>query len=220
MSLKAYNQTSTCDHFRVSSTKLSHIKSYKTGQNTWNNCFQTVDNRQCRTVVTEQRGAAWWAPQSPSLPIWRQLLEYSIGRGSPNRAGDGDESWSCWAGWNVWGRQQTGGSSAEEELHLCLGNPTLWPNTKLHKSQEKVHEARELRAEGLPGQEVSQSARGWNSNTTDIQQRPQEISASAGRPKWPRGKGCLLSVLTDWNKPQRIKLATSQQPARTKCTTF
>lgn len=33
-------------------------------------------------------------------------------------------------------------------------------------------------------------------NTTDIQQRPQEISASA-RAKWPRGKGCLLSVLTE-----------------------
>lgn len=160
-----------------------------------------MGNRQCRTVITEKRG---------KLGEPRNHLCFLSGiqcrKGSPiEHSGPGPwveevevRAEGCWAGWSLGAgsRQKWAGRGGAPIIYA--EGAQLWPHTKLHKSQAKVHEASELWAE-RPGQEVSQSARVlkiWLTNTTHTQQRPQEIGALEERPNCP-WKGCLPSALTE-----------------------
>lgn len=42
------------------------VNNYKTGQHIWSNYFQSVDNRQCTTVIPERRETHWANPFWPS----------------------------------------------------------------------------------------------------------------------------------------------------------
>ena len=96
-------RTSTSGFDEVSSNSPLAINSCKTGQNIWSNCFQTLEFRQCWTLIPGKReihemnplvtlsffsgGTGKWSPS------WWQLL-YCSEEAEITVQG-------CWGGWNL-----------------------------------------------------------------------------------------------------------------------
>lgn len=62
-----------------------HFSQHKkmTEQNTWNNSFQILDNRQCRTVLLRKRKQMSWDYSATVSALWH-FLNHSVEKRSPN----------------------------------------------------------------------------------------------------------------------------------------